>query len=54
MVNEYSLRCSLCGVNHEIEATSVDNIKSAKEGNSVYICDTCQRRVQYESEQKFR
>jgi len=54
MLNEYSLRCSLCGVDQEVEASSLDGIKAAKEGNSVYICDTCQRKVQYESEQKFR
>lgn len=54
MVNEYSLRCSLCGDDQEVESSSADGIKAAKEGNVVYICDTCQRKVQYESEQKFR
>jgi uncharacterized protein YlaI len=54
MNQEYTLRCSLCGKTHQTETSSVEQLQAAKHGNSTYICDTCQKRVQYESEQKFR
>lgn len=54
MNQEYTLRCSLCGTTHEADAASVEQVQAAKEGSSTYICDTCGRKVQFESEQKFR
>lgn len=53
-MNEYELRCAMCGVGHEVDASAADQLKSAKSDGSVYICDACQKRVQYDSEQKFK
>ncbi|WP_157729530.1 DUF2197 domain-containing protein [Tumebacillus algifaecis] len=54
MNQEYMLRCSLCGTTHEADATSAEQLQTAKEGNTTYICGLCERKVQYESDQKFR
>jgi len=55
MANEYALRCSLCGLNQDVDGTAADDLAAAKSGEgSVYICTACQAKVQYESEQKFR
>ncbi|HEU4964840.1 MAG TPA: hypothetical protein VFV52_13420 [Bacilli bacterium] len=53
-MNEYQLRCAICGTDHGVAPSAVDDLKSAKTGDSVYICEACQQRVQYDSEQKFK
>ena len=54
MAEEYALRCSLCGVTHEVEGTSMEELNAAKQGGSLYICEPCKRKVQYDSEQNLK
>ncbi|MFD2171374.1 hypothetical protein [Tumebacillus lipolyticus] len=54
MNQEYTLRCSLCGTTHQAEASSIEQLQAAKAGSATFICDPCQRKVQFESEQKYR
>ncbi|MBX6396300.1 MAG: hypothetical protein IRY98_11490 [Alicyclobacillaceae bacterium] len=48
---EYVLRCLLCGQMTPVSGEQADQLRAAKEGGA-YICDLCQMRVRYESEQR--
>jgi len=54
MTSEYALRCILCATSYEVEASNVEELSAAKSEAPVYMCPTCQAKVQYESEQKFK
>jgi len=54
MENEYALTCTMCGRTDEVEGTNVGQLTAAKHGGTVHICETCKRKVQVESENKFK
>jgi hypothetical protein len=55
MAEEYALRCTMCGLTNEVSASAVDQLNVAKNNDgSVYVCDACQLKVRYESEQKYK
>ena len=54
MASEYALTCMMCGRTYEVESTDAGQLTAAKQGGTVHICDTCKRKVQVESENKFK
>jgi DNA-directed RNA polymerase subunit RPC12/RpoP len=50
---EYVLRCATCGKAYDAQVSDVQQLHAAKE-KLVYICQPCQAKIKYESEQKHK
>ncbi|MDI3257819.1 MAG: hypothetical protein QJR01_08885 [Kyrpidia sp.] len=52
-MEEYVIRCLLCGRSIPVSGQQADQLRAVKEGGT-YICDLCRRRVRHESERQQR
>ncbi|MFC4768770.1 DUF2197 domain-containing protein [Effusibacillus consociatus] len=52
-MSEYQLRCSLCGTVSDAEEQNVGQLLAAKDKH-VHICQPCQAKIKFESDQKYK